>query len=250
MRWTVSEPPTKEGQLTCAREAYARPVRVLATLAVVALAAGTAGPSSASAQAPPQRTAQQTSQPREATSPFTGLPADPAPVMAVKIDNHKDARPHTALEDADIVFVEKVEGGLSRLLGALLEQVPRGAGPGAQRPRVQRRAVADVRPSRTRLLGCTGRRRGPDREVRRSTASPTTTSRTRTSAAATTRRRTTSTRTPTRSSPRLPTPARARTSASASPTTHRRAASPPTSAPSTTARRRRPSTGRRTRTVG
>ena len=106
-----------------------RPVRVLATLAVVALAAGTAGPSSASAQHGPQRTAQQTSQPREATSPFTGLPAEPAPVMAVKIDNHKDARPHTALEDADIVFVEKVEGGLSRLLGLYSSKFPEGMGP-------------------------------------------------------------------------------------------------------------------------
>jgi hypothetical protein len=106
-----------------------RPVRVLATLAVVALAAGTAGPSSASAQHGPQRTAQQTSQPPEATSPFTGLPAEPAPVMAVKIDNHRDARPHTALEDADIVFVEKVEGGLSRLIGLYSSKFPEGMGP-------------------------------------------------------------------------------------------------------------------------
>jgi hypothetical protein len=49
--------------------------------------------------------------------------------MAVKMDNHKDARPHTALEDADIVFVEKVEGGLSRLLGLYSSKFPEGLGP-------------------------------------------------------------------------------------------------------------------------
>jgi len=103
-----------------------RATRLLAALAVVALAAGTAGPSAA--QEPPQPS-QQGSQPREATSPFTGLPADPAPVMAVKIDNHKDARPHTELENADIVFVEKVEGGLSRLLGVFSSKFPEGLGP-------------------------------------------------------------------------------------------------------------------------
>ncbi|HEY7484882.1 MAG TPA: DUF3048 domain-containing protein [Streptosporangiaceae bacterium] len=48
------------------------------------------------------------------TSPFTGMPggAD-APVLAVKIDNVRPARPHTGLSKADIVYVEPVEGGLS-----------------------------------------------------------------------------------------------------------------------------------------
>lgn len=104
-----------------------RATRVLAALAVVALAAGTAGPSAA--QEGPPTASRDASQTREATSPFTGLPAEPAPVMAVKIDNHKDARPHTAVEDADIVFVEKVEGGLSRLLGVYSSEFPDGMGP-------------------------------------------------------------------------------------------------------------------------
>ncbi|WP_308416821.1 DUF3048 domain-containing protein [Streptomyces sp. AJS327] len=66
---------------------------------------------------------------KESTSPFTGLPADPAPVLAVKIDNASKARPHTAVEDADIVFVEKVEGGMSRLIGVYSSQVPETVGP-------------------------------------------------------------------------------------------------------------------------
>ncbi|MFF2654323.1 DUF3048 domain-containing protein [Streptomyces sp. NPDC058045] len=104
---------------------------MLATLAVMAVAAGAAGASyaSTSQSAPGKDTSHRNSQAREATSPFTGLPADPAPVLAVKIDNHKDARPHTELEKADIVFMEKVEGGLSRLLGVFSSQFPEGIGP-------------------------------------------------------------------------------------------------------------------------
>ncbi|WP_314175864.1 DUF3048 domain-containing protein [Streptomyces winkii] len=112
-----------------------RATRLLTTLAVAALAAGsTASTSSAqeaSGGARDTAGAHQHSsgQPREATSPFTGLPAEPAPVLAVKIDNHKDARPHTALEDADITVVEKVEGGLSRLLGIYSSKLPDSLGP-------------------------------------------------------------------------------------------------------------------------
>lgn len=116
-----------------------RTARFLATLTVVALAAGSsAGPSSAQDSAAAAKKTDSAQQPRqdtpstsrkEATSPFTGLPAEPAPVLAVKIDNHKDARPHTALEDADITVVEKVEGGLSRLLGIYSGTFPDSLGP-------------------------------------------------------------------------------------------------------------------------
>jgi Protein of unknown function (DUF3048) N-terminal domain/Protein of unknown function (DUF3048) C-terminal domain len=49
------------------------------------------------------------------TAPMTGLPvADPAvlarPALAVKMDNHPDARPHVGLNQADIVYEEIVEG--------------------------------------------------------------------------------------------------------------------------------------------
>ncbi|MDT0379502.1 DUF3048 domain-containing protein [Streptomyces sp. DSM 42041] len=64
-----------------------------------------------------------------ATSPFTGLPAEPAPVLAVKVDNHRGARPHTGLDRADIVVVEQVEGGLGRLIGVYASDVPDAVGP-------------------------------------------------------------------------------------------------------------------------
>jgi len=102
------------------RRGTRRARRLLAAVAVVgALTAVGAGPSAA----------QEAPQPRESTSPFTGLPADPAPVLAVKMDNHKGARPQTAVEDADIVVVEKVEGGLSRLLGIYSSKLPESLGP-------------------------------------------------------------------------------------------------------------------------
>jgi DUF3048 family protein len=63
-------------------------------------------------------------------SPFTGLPTDlQAPVLCVKIDNASVARPQSGLELADLVYVEPVEGGLSRLLAVYQSQVPPVVGP-------------------------------------------------------------------------------------------------------------------------
>jgi hypothetical protein len=63
-------------------------------------------------------------------SPFTGLPTDlGAPVLCVKIDNSSVARPQSGLELADVVYVEPVEGGLSRLLAVYQSRVPSVVGP-------------------------------------------------------------------------------------------------------------------------
>ncbi|MFD6277521.1 DUF3048 domain-containing protein [Streptomyces sp. NPDC060209] len=52
-----------------------------------------------------------------------------ADVLAVKIDNVAAARPPTGLEKADIVYVEQVEAGLSRILAAYSSDVPSVIGP-------------------------------------------------------------------------------------------------------------------------
>lgn len=65
----------------------------------------------------------------EGRSPFTGLPARPAPVLAVKIDNVPPARPHTGLGAADLVYVEQVEGGQTRLLAVYSAELPERIGP-------------------------------------------------------------------------------------------------------------------------
>ena len=63
-------------------------------------------------------------------SPFTGEPV-PAlgPVLAVKIDNIKQARPPTGLRSADVVYVLPVEGGLSRLMAVFSSRFPPVIGP-------------------------------------------------------------------------------------------------------------------------
>src|SRR5262249_55646842 len=63
-------------------------------------------------------------------SPFTGLPTDlRAPVLGVKIDNALPARPQSGLALADLVYVEPVEAGLSRLLAIFQTRVPPIVGP-------------------------------------------------------------------------------------------------------------------------
>ncbi|MEU4493349.1 DUF3048 domain-containing protein [Streptomyces sp. NBC_00210] len=52
-----------------------------------------------------------------------------AHVLAVKIDNVVPARPQTGLEKADIVYVEQVEAGLSRILAVYSSQLPPVIGP-------------------------------------------------------------------------------------------------------------------------
>lgn len=52
-----------------------------------------------------------------------------ADVLAVKIDNVAAARPPTGLEKADIVYVEQVEAGLSRILAAYSSDLPPVVGP-------------------------------------------------------------------------------------------------------------------------
>ena len=52
-------------------------------------------------------------------APLTGLPADPAllarPLLVVKIDNAPKARPPVGINDAEAVYSEKVEDGVTRL---------------------------------------------------------------------------------------------------------------------------------------
>lgn len=63
-------------------------------------------------------------------SPYTGLPTDlGAPVLGVKIDNAPEARPQSGLALADLVYVEPVEGGISRMLAIFQSKVPPEVGP-------------------------------------------------------------------------------------------------------------------------
>ncbi|MER7054277.1 MULTISPECIES: DUF3048 domain-containing protein [unclassified Streptomyces] len=50
-------------------------------------------------------------------------------LLAVKVDNVPAARPQTGLDAADVVYVEPVEGGLSRLLAVYATELPESVGP-------------------------------------------------------------------------------------------------------------------------
>ncbi|NEC85890.1 DUF3048 domain-containing protein [Streptomyces sp. SID12501] len=56
-------------------------------------------------------------------------PKSVGPVLAVKIDNVRAARPQTGLDAADIVYAEQVEGGLSRLMAVYATRLPETVGP-------------------------------------------------------------------------------------------------------------------------
>ncbi|WP_230194108.1 DUF3048 domain-containing protein, partial [Streptomyces coriariae] len=71
------------------------------------------------------RSASQKPSPSGSTSPT----AVAGSVLAVKIDNAPGARPQTGLDSADIVYVEQVEGGLSRMMAVYATKVPKAVGP-------------------------------------------------------------------------------------------------------------------------
>ena len=59
----------------------------------------------------------------------TTLPVSGKPTLAVKIDNVRAARPATGLGGADVVYVEPVEGGLTRLIAVYQGEPPAVIGP-------------------------------------------------------------------------------------------------------------------------
>ncbi len=63
-------------------------------------------------------------------SPLTGLPeTSPGPVLVVKLDNTRNAQPHAGLAYADIVYIEEVEYGITRIAAVFSSAIPRRIGP-------------------------------------------------------------------------------------------------------------------------
>lgn len=92
---------------------------------------------SSSGSAAPTQTAD-TATP-EAT-PTDGMPADASPLsgraggagkptLIVKFDNTPNAQPHSGLKKADVVYVEEVEYGLTRLAAVFATDLPKTVGP-------------------------------------------------------------------------------------------------------------------------
>jgi hypothetical protein len=71
-------------------------------------------------------------QSEEITGPInslSGRSGNDGPVLAVKIDDTEQAHPQAGLEDADIVYIEQVEGGLTRLAAIFSSTIPKVIGP-------------------------------------------------------------------------------------------------------------------------
>ena len=60
---------------------------------------------------------------------ISGLPGGNGPVLVVKVDDTPEAHPQIGLEDADIVYIEQVEGGLTRLAAVFSSTIPQKVGP-------------------------------------------------------------------------------------------------------------------------
>ena len=65
----------------------------------------------------------------EAKNFFTGLSGENKQILVVKIDDTNAAHPQIGVEDADLVYVEQVEGGLTRLAAIYTSKLPPLIGP-------------------------------------------------------------------------------------------------------------------------
>jgi hypothetical protein len=129
---------------------------VVAVLTVLLVAGCSADSGPAAAPSPttrsptPSRTPTPKPKPRPAppaVNPLTGLKGVPKrPVIAVKIDDTASGRPQLGLEYADLVYVEQVEGGATRLMAVFASRQPSVVGP-----------VRSVRNSDPELLAAYGR---------------------------------------------------------------------------------------------
>jgi Protein of unknown function (DUF3048) N-terminal domain/Protein of unknown function (DUF3048) C-terminal domain len=105
-----------------------------AAISALVLPACSSGPNSTApppaVSGPPSTSAAPSSPPAEPGHPFTGRAgARNGPVLAVKIDNTRSAKPQRGLRSADIVYVEQVEGGLSRIMAVYSSTLPAQVGP-------------------------------------------------------------------------------------------------------------------------
>jgi hypothetical protein len=126
-----------------AKKGLSRTLVIAAVVAVVILAgagitlAVTSGSKPKKAVPPPRHPVAATMIPATTTGalcPLTGLPAPNGqvpqrPALAFKVDNYPTARPQSGLEDADVVFEEPVEGGITRFVAIFQCQEANLVGP-------------------------------------------------------------------------------------------------------------------------
>lgn len=105
---------------------------VFAGIVVSASLLGATGCSGSKEPAAGKTEPAKTAAPQLETWPLTGLPREDKtsrPAVAVKVENVAQARPQSGLENADIVFEELVEGGLTRFNAVFHSNQPTEIGP-------------------------------------------------------------------------------------------------------------------------
>jgi hypothetical protein len=65
----------------------------------------------------------------EPMNSLSGLPGGDGPILVVKLDDTRSAHPQIGIEEADIVYIEQVEGGLTRLAAVFSSKIPQRIGP-------------------------------------------------------------------------------------------------------------------------
>jgi hypothetical protein len=101
------------------RTSHAIPAVIGAGLLALAGCSGGGGGSSDSTPPPPS-----SSPATPAVSPLTGEAPSKHPVIAIKIEDTALGRPQVGTDKADLVYVEQVEGGLTRLLAIFNSSLP------------------------------------------------------------------------------------------------------------------------------
>jgi hypothetical protein len=116
-------------------------------LPIVIVAAGVDDPCSwVRATTPATSTTTTKPVPHYATAPLTGLTDVPGlsikrPALIVKVENTPDALPQWGIDQADVVYEEIVNGGITRLAAVFNSQAPAKVGP-----------VRSVRPTDTQIV--------------------------------------------------------------------------------------------------
>jgi hypothetical protein len=110
--------------------------RISIALSALLLLTGCAGNQAPAETASPTATETQEPEPVFVSAPLTGIlyeegsnPSLVLPAVMAKIDNTQSSKPQLSLNDADIVFVTRVEGGMTRLLPVWHSRMPEVIGP-------------------------------------------------------------------------------------------------------------------------
>ena len=99
------------------------PIAVIASALVLAACSSAVNPLDGGSSTTPE--------PVKIYSPYSGREVDSAdkPILVVKIENTRPARPHVGLNSADIVWVEQVEAGITRFAALFSSTMPEVVGP-------------------------------------------------------------------------------------------------------------------------